>query len=116
MIGTVHGWSQSIGFRLAHLIGCHQRADRSYFIRGRQVPLCARCLGIGIGLIIAPVAALVFSLSISIVLLAPMLLDGGTQWCNLRESRNGLRLVTGFGFGLGSGAILFRAFTLIWIT
>ena len=27
------------------VFGCHCRADRSFFWRGRQFPLCARCTG-----------------------------------------------------------------------
>ena len=28
---------------------CHQRADRSFFVRGRQMPVCARCTGLYAG-------------------------------------------------------------------
>ena len=28
---------------------CHQRSDRSLFINGNQMPVCARCLGIFLG-------------------------------------------------------------------
>ncbi|HWT27368.1 MAG TPA: DUF2085 domain-containing protein, partial [Mobilitalea sp.] len=33
--------------------GCHQRPDRSFFIKGYQMPVCARCFGVIIGYIIA---------------------------------------------------------------
>ena len=31
---------------------CHQRADRSFHVRGAQIAVCARCLGLYIGAIV----------------------------------------------------------------
>jgi uncharacterized membrane protein len=35
------GFFDELGF----VIHCHQRPERSFFLDGRQVPICARCFG-----------------------------------------------------------------------
>lgn len=35
--------------RAGAMSGCHQRADRSFFLFGYQFPVCARCLGCAVG-------------------------------------------------------------------
>jgi len=107
-----HEWAQAAFYRLAHLIGCHQRSDRSYFIRGRQIPVCARCFGALTGLLLVPAFRL-DTLAASALLL-PMLLDGGTQALGLRGSKNWLRFGTGLCFAVGSGALLIRASKCLW--
>jgi len=111
---SVHERLQIVLYRLALVIGCHQRSDRSYFIRGRQIPVCARCLGLLIGFILAPL--LWISGLGAAALLVPMLVDGVTQAGGLRESRNWLRLTTGVGFAIGLGALLISAFKFLWNT
>lgn len=89
-----------IGARL----GCHQRADRSFFIKGFQFPLCARCTGLLAGY----VGALFLFHYIVIpywaygILILPMAVDGGTQYMGWRESVQPLRFFTGLlgGYGL----------------
>ena len=39
--------------RLGRSSGCHQMPERSFFIRGKQFPVCARCTGVMIGNIAA---------------------------------------------------------------
>src|ERR1700680_1464089 len=102
----MHDLIQATGYRVGRLIGCHQRSDRSYFIRGRQLPLCARCLGMVTGLAFAPMSNI--SITVAAILLLPMLLDGSTQLLGLRQSSNSLRLATGSAFGLGVGALFLR--------
>ncbi len=77
---------------------CHQRAERSFFVRNRQFHVCARCTGIIVGLVVLPAgflmphaAAIVFIMGIT-----TMLLDAFTQLWGWRTSTNGLRFVTGF--------------------
>src|SRR6185503_15853685 len=114
MPDAIHHRVQTALYRIGSFIGCHQRQERSYFIRGRQVPVCARCLGMLIGLAVAP--AFRFNVALGAALLLPMLIDGGTQAFRLRESRNWLRLVTGIGFTLGAETLLIHACEQLWTT
>jgi len=91
---------------------CHQRADRSFFLRGRQVPVCARCLGLLVGVTLVPLYC--HDLRLAAALIFVMLLDGCTQAFHLRESRNWLRFLTGIGFSLGCGGWLVKACHYLW--
>lgn len=95
---------------------CHRRPDRSFFIKGHQFPVCARCTGFYISLVVYFIYAAfnfvnydIFLLLIAILLLVPTGIDGFTQLIGLRESNNTLRFVTGLLGGLGL-AILLKAF------
>lgn len=84
---------------------------------GRELRLCARCSGYALGFLALAAAGrlrfLVFfdslapplQVSACLLLLAPLALDWITQSWGLRESDNGLRLLT--GFLLGAGVSLF---------
>ena len=83
---------------------CHQRADRSFFYRGRQFPLCARCTGILIGYILGITLAILTHAkhhSYFLILLIPMIIDGGIQKLFALESTNLRRLLTGILGGVG---------------
>jgi uncharacterized membrane protein len=89
---------------------CHRRCERSFFVRGRQFGVCARCTGLLIGLVLSPLAVplgagiLVPAAGAAMVLLA---IDGGSQLAGWRVSTNRLRLLTGLAAGLtGPAAVL----------
>jgi uncharacterized membrane protein len=42
------GWAGAILYAVGSLI-CHQLPDRSFYLAGYQLPVCARCLGIYVG-------------------------------------------------------------------
>jgi hypothetical protein len=44
-LSKVHEKVQGILWRIGIVIHCHQRPERSFFLDGRQVPICARCFG-----------------------------------------------------------------------
>ena len=103
-------------FRLMELgerTGCHQRADRSFFVGGYQMPLCARCTGVCIGQT-AAAATLLFrrhlSPAVSVILLLIMGLDWSVQRIGLHESTNIRRLITGI---MGGAGIIFIYFHII---
>jgi uncharacterized membrane protein len=89
---------------------CHQLPERSLFLDGIKMPVCARCSSIyvatSLGLVFFRLKGygrrefrmnwLLFAL-----LFIPTALDGFTQLFGWRESTNLLRLVTGFPYGLG---------------
>lgn len=41
-------------------MGCHQMPERSFFIRGKQFPVCARCTGVFLGNIAAYVMFFIY--------------------------------------------------------
>jgi uncharacterized membrane protein len=106
--------------RLANLIYivyqhmCHQMPSRSFFIGRFQMALCQRDLALYGG---ACVAGLLFGLvrgrvkplpvRVWIVLIVPLLVDGGTQLVGLRTSTWQLRTITGM---LASGATVWLAY------
>lgn len=92
--------------RFGQQLGCHQRPDRSFFFRGHQFPVCARCTGVFIGQIIALILRffikpkLVICVDMSMILL----IDWMIQYLKIKESTNFKRLITGIlgGYGLFS--------------
>ena len=92
---------------------CHRMPERSFFIRGHQFPVCARCTGFYISLIIYffytyfnfvnyNIPLLIFAA----ILLMPTLIDGTTQLLEIQVSNNNRRFITGIFGGLGLGIIL----------
>lgn len=92
---------------------CHQIAERTFFVSGRQLPLCARCTGIYIGVFSSflylaaqkrlkgdkPVSA-AFGVLLALGMM-PLVLDGVSSYMLLRETNNIIRLITGILFGYG---------------
>lgn len=96
MIAWIYKW-------LPIFFGCHCRPDRSFFCKGRQLPLCARCTGELFGILAGLVLIFVWQPSVWVpaVLLLPLILDGVIQLKTAYESNNLKRVVTGFFFGYG---------------
>ncbi|WPS85457.1 DUF2085 domain-containing protein (plasmid) [Brevibacillus halotolerans] len=95
-------------------IPCHRRSDRSFYIVGKKMPLCARCISILAGYLTAPIfVCMHFIASYYLIglLLLPMLIDGFTQLWKWRTSNNILRFLTGISFG--SGQALFIS-NVVW--
>lgn len=91
--------------------GCHQRPERSFFVKGYQMPVCARCEGELIG-ILAALSAVWFLRPpywLMAVMMVPMAADGLIQGLTKYESTNLRRLITGilFGFGITMIVIMF---------
>ena len=107
---------------------CHRLTGHSFVFAGRQMPLCARCTGIYLGISLV-FAVLVLagrsrwtelpSLPMLLILgffVAVMGVDGLNSYSHffpgaphLYEPKNWLRLVTGMGTGLGMGIVAFPA-------
>jgi len=111
LLRECHDLSQSFLWRLALIIRCHQLPERSFSFCNRQVPLCARCLGITVGALAFPIYAR--DLRIAALLIAVMIVDGGTQALGFRMSKNWLRFASGIGFSLGCGGLVERGIQLI---
>ena len=92
---------------------CHRKPERSFFIKGHQFPVCARCTGFYISLITYFIYTYyffvdynIYLLSFAIILLIPTAIDGLSQFLEYRESNNTLRLITGLMGGLGLGMLV----------
>ena len=85
-------------------LGCHQRPDRSFFFRGHQFPVCARCTGVFIGQVLAIILRFFFKpdfmMCVDFCLI--LLIDWMIQYFKIKESTNFRRLITGIlaGYGL----------------
>lgn len=94
-------------------LGCHQRADRSFQIKGYQFPVCARCTGVLLGYFFAILLnicihsnmLIYFSIAFCII----MFVDWWIQYLNIKESNNIRRLFTGILGGIG----IFSLFVII---
>lgn len=94
---------ENVGKFLRIMFGCHARPDRSFFFRGKQFPICARCTGELIGMIAGiPIAVIcgVPEFQFVVLLMIPMVFDGFLQLLTPYESGNIRRLLTGIVFGV----------------
>lgn len=104
---------------------CHRITERSFTIAGRQFPLCARCTGTYLGVMLAFGALLLAGrgrraglpsrrvLVALALLVAVMGVDGLNSYSHffpgaphLYEPQNWLRLLTGLGTGLAMGLVI----------
>ncbi|WP_298522150.1 DUF2085 domain-containing protein [uncultured Methanobrevibacter sp.] len=99
---------------------CHRIPERSFFFRGHQFPVCARCTGFYTGLAVFLIWNFFFKISydintliMSMILMVPVAIDGITQYFGPRESTNNLRFITGFIGGIG--LIIFLKIIMRWI-
>jgi len=111
-------------FSLFNFIGslvCHQLPERTLWVGGHYLPVCARDTGAYIGLLLgyslltmrrkrAPGPP---NLLMTLLMLAPMIVDAGTQWIGFRTSTNEVRLITGLLFGTALAPLLVYTFSLI---
>jgi uncharacterized membrane protein len=132
MLGTppgVHGKLDAVGYAV-----CHQIGERSFMVNGEPLPLCARCTGmyvgvmIGLGLMLAggrgraSQFAPVPVLAVLAVFVVIMGLDGVNSYLHLFPGYQGpyaptnpIRLITGSLTGLAMIQILLPVFnTLAW--
>ena len=82
---------------------CHRRPERSFFYKGKQFPLCARCTGTLLGFASLPFFAFnIVHLNFLwiLLLMLPCWVDGTTQLYGWRQSNNWLRLATGLLLGV----------------
>jgi uncharacterized membrane protein len=92
--------------------GCHQLADRSFFLKGYQMPVCARCTGVLIGYLIAIPGFFLagFSAKIAGAGMTVLFTDWLLQAAGIKKSTNKRRVATGI-LG-GYGVMSFQLFLL----
>ena len=88
--------------------GCHQRPEHSFFVKGVQMPVCARCEGELIGILLGIIAVWFLRPPYWLmgIFMVPMIADGLIQAFSSYESTNPRRLITGILFGFGIAMIL----------
>jgi len=93
--------------RLGAKTGCHQMNDRSFFFKGFQFPVCARCTGLLLGQITGILLSLILikcdiRLLFCLAVFSTLLLgaDGVGQLKKFWTSTNSRRLLTGILCGL----------------
>lgn len=121
---TLLGKADVVGYGI-----CHQLPERSFFLDGRQLPLCARCTGTFLGAIVGLVVMLLLGrrrasrlppvpvLLILVFFIGFWAFDGLNSYMtffpgapNLYEPQNWLRLTTGLLNGLALIIIVFPIF------
>lgn len=102
-------------WRLGGMTGCHRMPQRSFFWRGRQFPVCARCTGAFIGYLLGLLLFPFFRLHAAVDLLFCALLFGDwlLQQVGLLSSTNPRRLVTGVLCGFGLMQLQLMAFVFL---
>jgi len=100
---------------------CHQIPERTIYIDGKPLPLCARDTGIYLGIFIALIYCIVRGKlkadklpstrnGILLVLLTvPMMIDAVSSYASVRQTDNTIRLVTGLFFGMPIALLLIPA-------
>jgi uncharacterized membrane protein len=126
---TVLGKASVVGYAI-----CHQIPERSFFIAGRQLPLCARCTGTFLGALLGLGAMLLYGrrraaglppvpvLGALVVFVAFWGFDGLNSYLtffpgapHLYEPQNWLRLTTGLLNGLALITFVFPIYNFaIW--
>ena len=81
---------------------CHQRAARSFFWSGSQLAICARCLGLYLGLLLATVKPLKLPMHWGWAFVAMSLIEAGIGF-----SGNLLRFWLGLGLAWSWAAAIF---------
>jgi len=125
----VWGKADAVGYAI-----CHRIAERSFHAHDRALPLCARCTGIYLGVLLGLGVALARGRGRAgrlppVRVLIPLVLLGMAYFADglnsyfslfdfytpLYEPHNTLRLLTGLGFGLGLIAVALPLFNaLAW--
>ena len=89
---------------------CHQRLDRSFMINGNEMPFCARCTAIWLGLAVGLGFIVFYKIELNekllfliLFALIPMGIDGIGQLFGLWESTNLIRVLTGLPVGFVCG-------------
>jgi uncharacterized membrane protein len=85
---------------------CHSIPERCFVYKNHHLPICSRCTGILFGGVLSLICFSIFNLNFSfqtsLILIIPMIIDGGLQYLNYFISNNNRRFFTGLLFGIGT--------------
>lgn len=112
------GLALSIIFSIGSLI-CHQRPERSFFVAGQQLPVCARCTGLYLSAALGLVTWLILRASggrrtidprlartVFILAALPTLVSLATGTLGLWDGSNLTRAILAVPLGATAGAIV----------
>ena len=92
---------------------CHQQASRSLFFNSNQMPFCTRCTAIWLGIAVGLGFIMLFTfeltgvfLTVILVSLVPLGIDGVGQLLGFWESTNLIRFITGLPAGIVCGVAI----------
>ncbi len=90
---------------------CHQRPERSFWIFGAPVAVCARCLGIYLGAAIGLLLRMSRRMALRLLIGAAALnlLDVATEFAGLHGNWLGTRFVLGLALGAAAGLLISTA-------
>ena len=107
-----------LGFFLKIFFGCHSLPARSFFWKGKQFPICARCTGELVGMLLECFFYALLKWYASwgwcIVFTMPLVIDGVLQLKTKWFSNNPLRFFTGAFFGIAMVSFLLHIHLLLW--
>jgi uncharacterized membrane protein len=102
-----------MGFVLHHgfALICHQRPERSFWIFGAPVAVCARCLGIYLGAAIGLLLRTSRQVAMNILIAAATMnvLDVVAELAGLHGNWLAVRLLLGLALGTASGLLISSA-------
>jgi uncharacterized membrane protein len=102
---------------LHYMFLCHKKPERSFFYKGKQFPICARCTGILAGYFLGFLYLILIphrNYFLEILFMFPIAIDGTGQYLQKWESTNIRRLATGILAGISTICILSLAILLGW--
>jgi uncharacterized membrane protein len=90
---------------------CHQRPERSFWIFGAPIAVCARCLGIYLGATIGLLLRTSRQIAVNILIAAATvnLLDVVTEFAGLHGNWLGVRFGLGVALGAAGGLLISSA-------
>jgi len=90
--------------KIINLCFCHRKKNRCIKLKDYTFPICSRCLGLYIGLMLSVMLLYFFQMYypfFCILLLFPLIIDSSAQYFFNYESNNLLRFSTGLLFSFG---------------
>ena len=105
-------------FPIGHYI-CHQRPERSFFVGGQQLPVCARCTGLYIGAALAGPLAIAFASSLTSVrarwvlglAAVPTLVTWTLEFARIVPFSNVSRFIAALPLGFAAAWLVFTVIT-----
>lgn len=94
---------------LHYMFFCHRIPERSFFYKGKQFPICARCTGILGGYLIGLIYVILVReiyIVFELVLIIPLVIDGLGQLYGYWKSNNRRRFITGILGGVTTISLL----------